>query len=299
MIYLCGITNSNEYDNIKALTDPIWEHVDGLIFGYDAPDGYSTGDPINDDHALNDECWRLLDERKGKGEIIHRPWTNDHDLQMNTFLRQGPLKHGDWFIIRDSMERFDPDFAKNLKDLISKWDAQGIRSIYNYGKGFAFKWNDSMVFQGSPHWGLQGAQMNAIDLKETYDEDKHEHTWRIKDGEEGGRPLDNKINHEAKYAWSYGRSNHLLLGYEDRLEEYKRAEMIRLHVRDLAALNDFPLTLEGLEDFMNWMASFNFDQLRRWVNSHRVWKNFYRSKILNHPFATIEKTEEQWELTNE
>ena len=34
-IYLCGITNKSEYKNIEELTDPIWEHIDGLIFGYE------------------------------------------------------------------------------------------------------------------------------------------------------------------------------------------------------------------------------------------------------------------------
>lgn len=286
-VYLCGITDRSNYQNIKELTDPIWEHVDGLIFGYDG---------AMPSEAAEDECYDLLWERAGEGDVILRPWTNDHDLQMNTFLREGPLQNGDWIIIRDSMERFDPDFAKNLKDLISKWDAQGIRSIFNYGKGFAFKWNDGMVFQGSPHWGLVGAQGKAIDLKDNYDEDKKEHTWRLRDGEEGGRSIDNKINHEAKYAWNYGRSNHLLLGNEHQIQAYERAELIRRHVRDLAQTNGFELNLEGLKEFMKWMKETDATAFEVWINSHRVWKNFYRFYFLEERFEDIENSENEWKF---
>lgn len=285
MIYLCGITNSKEYENIKALTDPIWEHVDGLIFGY-----------TPSRKLIKDEAGELLFERKGRGAIIDRTWTNDHDLQMNVFLRQGPLKTGDWFIIRDGMERFNPEFAKALPKILKSFEMQGIRSVFNYGKGFAFQWNDSMIFQGSPHWGLQGAQDRSVDLKQMYSEENKEHTWRIRDGEEGGRPFDNKIDHEAKYVWSYGRSNHLLLGMEDNYTEYQRAELLRIHIRDVARVNDFGLTIDGLKDFMEWAEKSDFAGFKSWVNSHRVWKNFYRYRILKEKFEEIEKTENTWKI---
>ena len=289
-IYLCGITNKSEYKNIEELTDPIWEHIDGLIFGYDSNDSAS----LLSNHK-NDECFNLLEERSGEGAIITRLWTNDHDLQMNTFLREGPLKAGDWFILRDSMERFNPEWAKELPKILQSFEMQGIRSVFNYGKGFAFQWNDSMIFQGSPHWGLQGAQMNTVDLKNMYDEDKKEHTWRIKDGEKGGRPIDNKIDHEAKYAWCYGRSNHLLLGLEDSIKEYQRAELVRLHVRDVALVKGFEHTLSSLKDFMIWFQENDLDNFKAWINSHRVWKNFYRYRVVGkESFDSIEKTENEW-----
>ena len=286
MIYLCGVTSKNEYNNIKELTDPIWEHVDGLIFGYDSRD-------FNE----NDPCYKLLQERKGAGSIVLRPWTNDHDLQMNTFLRQGPMKNGDWFILRDSMERFNEDWAKNIKEWIYAHDFQGIKSIFNYGKGFAFKWNDSMIFNGSPHWGLVGAQQHAIDIKNIHEESKKEITWRIKDGEEGGRPLHNKIDHEAKYAWIYGRSNHLLLGLEQDFEQFQRAEMIRQFIRSEASLNGFDTSeLDSLKKFMSFLKEMDLDKFKNFINSHRVWKNFYRWHFLKEEFNKIESNEFEWKL---
>ena len=91
MVYLTLITNKKELHNLKELIEPIWDFFDGLIVCYD-----SVEKPVND------ECFEYLESRKKNGEILFRPWTNDHDLQMNVFLRQGPLKENDWFVIRDS-----------------------------------------------------------------------------------------------------------------------------------------------------------------------------------------------------
>ena len=284
MIYLCGITSS-EHDNIKELTEPIYDVIDGLIY---------VVDDKCDEATLN-----LLEERKGKGEILHRKWTNDHDLQMNVFLRKSVLQPNDWFILRDSMERFNPEWAAQLPQLLDTLSLNGINSVYNYGKGFAFKWNDSMIFQGSPHWGLQGTRPHAIDLAETLDEDKHEHTWRIKDGEEGGRPIHNKIDHEAKYLWTYGRSNHAYLGvdFDNEMEcaLMQRAEMIRQIARHNARYAECELNIEGLKKYLTQLRDDDPESLEGFVNSHRVWKNFYRFHFLEEDFEEIDKTENSWE----
>lgn len=281
-IYLCGIT-SKEYENIKRLTDPIYEYVDGLIFCVDY-------------NAHQDGTLDLLQTRMGDGEILQRSWDNSHDLQMNVWLRSEKLQPGDWCIFRDSMERFNKDWVKNIRSFCNSLSLQGIRTVYNYNKIFMFQWADHLIFQGNPHFGLIGAQPKSIDLSTMFDENKKEHTWRIRDGEEGGRPFDNKINHEAKYYWVYGRSNHTLLGYEDKLEEYQRAEIIRLHVRDIARVNGFDLTIEGLKEFMAWLEEKDLTFFKNWINSHRVVSNFYRYRILNEDFYEIEKTEKAWKI---
>jgi len=279
-IYLCGMTQ-NDVKNIDELTAPIYEFVDGLIFV---------------DHGSTDGTRELLEERRGEGKIIDRQWVKSHDYSMNAFLLEGPLKPGDYFILRDSLERFNPDWAKNIRPFIDSLSMQGIRSIWNYGKGFIFQHNDSMLFQHSPHWNLTGAQGGSIDLKSMFDETKKEHTWRIRDGEPGGRPFDNKIDHEAKYVWTYGRSNHLLLGMEDEFELYQRAEIIRLQIREFARQNDFEFDMEGLKKFIEWFKEVDEANFRVWINSHRVWKNFYRYRILGEDFYEIDRTEKSWVL---
>ena len=60
-----------------------------------------------------------------------------------------------------------------------------------------------------PHWGLQNARHEAIDLKD-YFKDEKEYSYRLKDGEEGARPIHNFVDTLLKYYYVYGRSNHTL-----------------------------------------------------------------------------------------
>lgn len=288
MVYLSIITNKKELHNLKELIEPVYNHFDGLLVVYDAVQA-----------PEKDECFQYLETRKGAGQILFRKWTNDHDLQMNVFLREGPLKDGDWFVIRDSSERFNPEWSKDIKTFLNSMSMAGIRSIYNYGKGFAFQWNDSMIFQGSPHWGLVGAEHNAIDLRQYHNEDNKEWTWRVKNGTDPlGRPANHKIDHEAKYCWVYGRSNHTLLNNEDNIDAYKRAEYIRQAIRKYAKINGFSTeNLQGLTDFIKFYKEQDYDNFVIFINSHRTWKNYYRQHFLNHSIEEVESNEEDWMLS--
>lgn len=285
-VYLCGITSS-EFDNLKALTDSCHEVFDGMIWVCDDKTDQATLD--------------LLEERKGCGEILRRKWTKDHDLSMNVFLRESVLKQGDWFVLRDSMERFNPEWVVNLPKLLDSLAMQRVQSIFNYGKGFAFQWHDGLVFFGSPHWGLHGIRPLSIDFKDTFSEEEHQHTWRIRDGEEGGRPVDNKIDHEAKYLWCYGRTNHLYLGVDpdDPIAPalIERADTIRQVMRHWGNHIEGCGTdsVEGLKNFMLYLRKEDGEQLGHFVNSHRVWKNFFRYHILEEDFHKIEASENVWE----
>jgi len=269
-VYLCGITH-NQKSNIDALTKDIYEHVDGLIF----VDGGST-----------DGTKQLLEERKGRGEVIYRKWTNDHDFQMNEFVRQGPMKNGDWFIMRDSMERFNLEFAKNIKSFINQVSSQKIRSVYSHDKGFAFQYFDDMSFSGSPHWGLQNARGNAIDLKHYYAEER-DFAYRLKDGEEGGRPLHNFIDHFVRYYFVYARSNHLLLGREGNQEEFRQKEHQRQVFRHILGETGIEYSINGLKE---WMKSGEFKKdelLLKIVNDEKILNDFYRWHILSHTLEDI------------
>ena len=287
-IFLIGMTQ-NQVDNIRALTDPIYQEIDGLCFV---------------DHGSTDGTRELLEERKGAGKIIERPWLMSHDFSLNHVLLEGGFKDGDYLILRDSVERFNPEWAKKIRNFIDTLDFAGVRTLYNYGKIFAFKYNDSLFFNGSPHFGVEGVQHKMVDLKDYHNEDLHEWTWRIRDGEEGGRPIDNKIDHEARYYFQYGRSNHLLLGREDCIEEYQRLELIRKHVRDQAKLLGFKTDIDGLKDFMRWMTDEEREDQTRlnglnWINSCSILKNFYRIHLLNHSWDDIISTENSWTLEYE
>jgi hypothetical protein len=285
-IFLCGMTQ-NQVDNIRALTDPIYQEVDGLCFV---------------DHESTDGTRELLEERKGAGKIISRPFRMNHDFSLNHILLDGGFKEGDLLLFRDSMERFNPEFAKNIRKTFDSFIMAGFKTFYNYGKPFAVVYHDGLYINGAVHWGIENTQPKAIDLRDYHNEDNHEWTWRLKDGEEGGRPADNKIDHEARYYFVYGRSNHLLLGRENDLDSYRYLEMIRLHTREYARQKGFERTLDGLKEFMKWGMDIGereeqeVEQFKIWVNSCSILKNFYRKHILAHKWEDIKETENSWVL---
>lgn len=271
-VYLCGITQ-NQLKNIDDLTKNCYQAFDGLIY----VDGGST-----------DGTKELLEERKGCGQVIYRKWTNDHDFQMNEFLRQGPMKIGDWFVLRDSRERFNTEWIADIKKLIYKAKHSGIKSIYNYGKGFAFEYYDDMFFHGSPHWGLVGARNQAVDLSQFFDENKKEHTWRLRDGEDDPeRDESYYIDHFFKYYYVYGRSNHLLLGRENDREGFQKAEARRVEFRMYCNSIGLQFTPES---FLSYAKNTGINDLKfkNFINSEDILKDFYRKKVLNEPSKSIQ-----------
>lgn len=271
-VYLCGITQ-NQKKNIDDLTRDCYKAFDGLIY----VDGGST-----------DGTKELLEERKGCGQVIYRRWTNDHDFQMNEFLRQGPLEIGDWFVLRDSRERFNPEWVAGIKELIQKAKQSNIKSIYNYGKGFAFEYYDDMFFHGSPHWGLVGARSQAVDLSQFFDENKKEHTWRLRDGEDDPE-RDNSyyIDHFFKYYYVYGRSNHLLLGRENDQQGFQRAEDNRKQFRMYCHSIGLEFTTEAFIKYATSTGKYD-SKFTEFINSEDILKDFYRKKILNEPINSIQ-----------
>ncbi len=272
-VYLCGITQ-NQLKNIDDLTKNCYQAFDGLIY----VDGGST-----------DGTKELLEERKGCGQVLYRKWTNDHDFQMNEFLRQGPMKIGDWFVLRDSRERFNTEWIADIKNLISKAKNSGIRSIYNYGKGFAFEYYDDMFFHGSPHWGLVGARNQAVDLSQFFDENKKEHTWRLRDGEDDPeRDESYYIDHFFKYYYVYGRSNHLLLGRENDREGFQKAEARRVEFRMYCHSIGLEFTADS---FLNYARNSGIGdaKFKNFINSEDILKDFYRKKVLNESLKSIQE----------
>lgn len=271
-LYLCGITQ-NEFNNINELTK-YYDYFDGLIF----VDGGST-----------DGTKELLESRKKCGQIPYRKWTNDHDFQMNEILRCGTLKIGDWFLLRDSRERFNEEWLKNLKNIISQLENQKINSVFNYGKGFLFKYFDDMIFQGSPHWGLQGWRSNVIDFSHHWDEKKYEHTWRVPDGD-NQRPVEYRFIHFLKYYFVYARSNHLLLGNEGNIELFNEKEALRKRFREYLYFKyDAVFTIEWFNNFLIKNDWKNDEFIRNCFNQEKILNDYYKYFILGQKADQIDK----------
>jgi hypothetical protein len=273
-IYLCGITQ-NKKDKIDELTKYIWDDFDGLIFV---------------DGGSNDGTKELLESRKKEGAIIYRKWTNDHDFQMNEILRQGPLKIGDWFLLRDDEERLNPNFTKDIRQFIQNLEQNKISSCWWLGKGFLFKYYDDMYFQSSPHWGLVNVRGRSIDLGKHFghtDENKQV-TWNTRIY---NRERQDWYKHHLKYYWVYGRSNHLLLGRENNIKEFEELEYNRQNFRIYCSSLGLDFTIESLHNFLlsdKWQNDKIFLEM---FNKEPILQRYYLFFIKNIPIDEITK---QW-----
>lgn len=273
-LWLCGITQ-NRANDIDEMTKDIHQYFDGLIF----VDGYS-----------DDGTFELLNERKGHGEIIQRKWTNDHDFQMNEFLRQGPMKNGDWFVVLDSPDRANEDWCKNLKEEIKKLEQERVGAISMAGKVYLAQYFDHMFYFQSPHWGLNGIVGNIKDYNE---EEKKNCITSVRFDD----PAKSGLLHPVKYYYVYGRSNHSQLLYgKFGGQIVNRHENQRLNFR-LYCQNELglELTLDSLEEYMRKgeFTEYFIESVDMEVNL----KDFYRYKILEQDFVTeIDKNRHNWSL---
>lgn len=255
----------NSLEDIDELTKDIYKCFNGLIFV---------------DHHSNDGTKELLESRRGDGEIISLPWTNNHSWSMNAFLNSDKMQPNDWFVLLDTSERMDVDFAHSLKGFIREFEKRNIQSVYHYSKLVIAKYNSDLVFFGSPHWGLHGTRDHKIKLEDC---SKQVYIYSVRGDK---RPKDHFVNHFVKY-YLYKNSNHLLLGRENAYDEFRVHEEIRNKFR-LHCFNDLNIYPLNTTTLLHYLKNNELKYETKWfLNFEPILNDFYRYRVLNHSLDDI------------
>jgi len=260
-LFLTTMTSAGNEANLRAMVEPIAPLFDGVIATF---------------HYPTDEGAEYLESRAGAGCVIYANWCNRHGYSMQHILWQGPMRDGDKFIYLDSMERVSPAFcAGRLKQLVQLMDETDTAMVANYGKGFLFRFNEQLRFEGSPHWYAQGLDGRAINMEL----DKGEF-WNVRDQQ---RPDQFQfVEHYLKYYLYPAGSNHCLLGLEkngDPAKLFGPREARRLAFRKEMVRLGYGLNVEAVKTLM--LVLDQHPELKPFFRDEKILNDAYRRYILD------------------
>ncbi len=280
-LWLVGMSGPKSLDNLKALIEPVRAFFDGVVW------------TLHDSRDSGEATY--LESVKGRGKVIHYYYSARHDQSRNQYLWCGPIKQGDWCVQIDENELLSPTFAGRLREQIDALRKANVNLAYYYGKPFLFEYHESLVYQGTPHEGLnrQDGAARATELNVPY---SNENDVRMNMRPfRRGDPF-NWVDHYCKYyligPWG---SNHCLLGNEhrgDAMAIYRKRETLRVQFRDLLLAKGHSLDLMGLYSHLrSFEGSKNtipevrakpFDPITlRVLNEEKIVQDYYRYHILN------------------
>ncbi len=236
-LWLTGVTNKGNAHHLKELVDPILEYFDGLVWVFHTDD--------DDPFAGNDKGFRYLNENKKNGKIIISKWCNRLDFSRNIGLYHGPIKYGDWFLTIDTLERMHVDFAKQLPELIQRFDRNGIDGVYCRNKHFLFKFNEATAYVHNPHSGVAGVRQSLEITTLPFWRDEFWVNVRSQH-----RDKYEFVDHNLKY-YLFPNTNHLVLKCEHDHEFIKRRYMIRAEFfRELLTLGVDIQDFQSVKDYI-------------------------------------------------
>ena len=288
-LWLCGITNLGNEQNLRELIEPILEYFDGLVWTFHDP-------TFNDDGNM-DQGFKILLHNKKEGKIITAEWCQRHFNSMNQYLWQGPMKDGDYFVQIDTQERMSPEFCAKLRDICISMDEQNIGMISNFGKGLIYRYNEQLEFRGSPHWYA----INLSGDKNAQAELEKDEFWNVRDNQR--EPM-SFVDHYLKYYLYPAGSNSVLLGLDKNgnpAELFPPREERRLKFKKY--LEDQNIINPTVDTVISFFATQNSnetvdDQLKDFINNEKILNDVWRYHILgdsdfkdDHDFSNIIKIE--------
>lgn len=267
-IWLCGITQNCRAD-IDALTKNTYKHFNGLVWV---------------DHQSIDGTKELLEERKEEGEIISLPFLKNHGWSMQGCLNSDKILPGDFVCWRDSKERLNENWTLNLRDLCWNLMKQNINTVFSYGKLLLFRYYPEMYITNSPHWGMQNLRPYMVDMSQQPQfTDAKSYAWNARNET---RSEDHWIFHFLVYLYQYKISNHLLLGREQNLEEFRVHEEVRQKFiiycrREL----EIGASASDLIDY--WKKNELTYEMKWFINFEKILNDAYTYFVLNHPIELL------------
>lgn len=161
----------------------------------------------------NDKTLEILEQNKGEGKIITRPFVRHHGHMMNEILLAGVIKNLDYFLILDSSDRLGEYWRKNLKEDIKYWMKNQVGGVY-LDRLFIARYIDGMTFNNDVHWGVNPIYGQSIDLSKIngYKKESYIINTRGKTPESHARSaIENPIKYFVEYNHGY---SHLQLLYQ-------------------------------------------------------------------------------------
>jgi len=269
-LWICGICQNNA-DSLEQILHPLKNFIWREENKYHLSTIWVDGGSNDSNKTVDIMC-------KYGGILLRRKWTNDHDFQMNEYLRCGLIKHGDWVIQLDTSERLNPNFINTLQTtMLKNFEDQNINMVYQRSKPLLFKWHDDQIFSGSPHWGLQNQRRYIVDISKFDGFEKDEdYCWSLRDD------INKWITNGMKYYYVYGRSNHMWLVYNpanypnSAQNLIQKHEIKRMEFRDYCR-NELGLSMDNLDDITHVLKMKQLPpKLVEYMNYEKVIANYYR-----------------------
>ncbi len=288
-IWLCLITSDLEPENIDELTKDIWHRFDGICAVVHKQGG--------DDRIL-----QILDARKKDGFVKERAWVAHHGHSMNEWLFDKRIEQGDVCVIRDSLERLNPQFAQNLSYIVDELAKKGIWNIWSGGKLLAFRRWSCQQFVNAIHWGLAPTYNKSIDVKNIsllYNDDIN-CAYSIRNQK---RPREYQVFHEMKYLLDYGcNGNHLQLYYPNQQELIQHENtlyLFRQFLKERCGVSSAEELRSYLTCHRKAIKEKNEDwiiKLKEFMNDNRPMREAYRYWVEQVDFEEMMKDRDSYKI---
>lgn len=270
-VWLTLMTAAGNEENLRELVEPLLPHIDGVVAVFHRPcDG--------------DAGLAYLESVKGAGKVIVRDWVQRHNYSQTETLYAGVIQEGDLFIITDTLERPAAQFIQHCKGHLNQFMLEhDVDCLYYYGKAYIVRYNESMHYQGSPHWWLVGVK-SGIELSgfEAY---KDEGKVRLNVRPFKRQDENNWVGHYLKYFLYPPGSNHALLGldtYGDPAQLFPLREEKRLLFRQEMRRRGYPVTVDGFKAMCKAEGQPD-ESLKTFLNSDKVWADAYWGLVMGKP----------------